>query len=223
MPHYVRMGIPMWTKLTLFAQSPVIPPRLGFDSLGFSPVRGGDSLPPWTGEEPVTRAVEIRSDVATATELRQQAKREPRRRTALRLLAVANALDGMSRAQAARAAGIERQALCDAVKRFNAEGLAGLIDRPPGRRPERLSEGEQAVLVHHILRGPDPDRGEPASWTLPDLCRFIEARFGKTMLPQSMSRLVRLLGLSKQKTRPVHPQRDAKAAQAFAKRGSAQL
>lgn len=98
-----------------------------------------------------------------------------------------------------------------------------MVDRPPGRRPERLSEGEQAVLVHHILRGPDPDRGEPASWTLPDLCRFIEARFGKTMLPQSMSRLVRRLGLSKQKTRPVHPQRDARAAAAFAKRGSARL
>ncbi|WP_157080544.1 helix-turn-helix domain-containing protein, partial [Methylobacterium variabile] len=75
---------------------------------------------------------------------------------------------------------MERQALCDAVKRFNAEGLAGLVDRPPGRRPERLSEGEQAVLVHHILRGPDPDRGGPASWTLPDLCRVIKARFGKT-------------------------------------------
>ncbi|WP_043748707.1 helix-turn-helix domain-containing protein [Methylobacterium nodulans] len=68
--------------------------------------------------------------------------------------------------------------------------MAGLIDHPPGRRPERLTDGEQAVLVHHILRGPDPDRGEPSSWTLPDLCRFIEARFGKTMLPQSMSRLV---------------------------------
>ena len=107
----------------------------------------------------MTRAVEIRTDIAKAADLRRQAKREPRRRTALRLLAVANALDGMSRAEAARAAGIERQALCDAVKRFNAEGLAGLIDRPPGRRPERLSEGEQAVLVHYILRGPDPGPG----------------------------------------------------------------
>ncbi len=101
----------------------------------------------------MTRAVEIRTDIATAADLRRQAKRELRRRTALRLLAVANALDGMSRVKAARAAGIERQALCDAVKRFNAEGLAGLVDRPPGRRPERLSEGEQAVLVHHVLRG----------------------------------------------------------------------
>ncbi len=61
----------------------------------------------------MTRAVEIRTDIATAADLRRQARREPRRRTALRLLAVANALDGMSRAEAARAAGIERQALCD--------------------------------------------------------------------------------------------------------------
>lgn len=70
----------------------------------------------------MTGAVEIRTDIATAAELRRQAKREPRRRTALRLLAVANALDGMSRAEAARAAGIERQALCDAVSASTPRG-----------------------------------------------------------------------------------------------------
>jgi transposase len=152
--------------------------------------------------------------------LRRLAKKEPRRRTVQRMLALANAMDGMSRGQAARAAGVERQSLRDAVLRFNAEGLAGLIDRPPGRRPERLTEGEQAALAAHVLRGPDPERGEPSSWTLPDLCRFIEERFGKQMCPPSMSRVVRRLGLSKQKARPVHPQRDAKAAETFAKRGS---
>jgi transposase len=162
----------------------------------------------------------IRIDVASPTQLRRLAKKEPRRRTAQRMLAIANALEGMSRAEAARAAGIERQALRDAVLRFNAEGLAGLVDRPYGRRPERLTEGEQAVLVHRILRGPDPERGEPSSWTLPDLCRFIETRFDKRMCPQSMSRVVRRLGLSRQKARPVHPQRDTKAAEAFAKGGS---
>lgn len=166
------------------------------------------------------RGLVIRDDAATPTQSRRLAKKEPRRRTAQRMLALANAMEGMSRADAAQAAGIERQALRDAVVRFNAEGLTGLIDRPCGGRPERLSEGEQAVLVAHVLRGPDPERGEPSSWTLPDLCRFIEARFGKSMLPQSMSRVVRRLGLSRQKARPVHPQRDAKAAQAFAKGGS---
>ena len=167
------------------------------------------------------RALPIREDVATASELRRLAKKEPRRRTAQRMLAIANALEGMSRADAARAVGIERQSLRDAVIRFNAEGLAGLVDRPHGHRPEVLSEGEQAMLVHRVLVGPDPERGEPSSWTLPDLCRFIKERFGKTMGPQSMSRVVRRLGLSKQKARPVHPQRNPRAAEAFAKRGFA--
>jgi transposase len=132
---------------------------------------------------------------------------------------MANALDGMSRAQAARAAGIERQSLCDAIKRFNAEGIAGLIDRPKGHRRERLSEAEQAILINLILRGPDPDRGEPSAWTLADLCRFIEERFDKSMCPQSMSRVVRRLGLSRQKARPVHPQKNVKAVEVFQKRG----
>jgi transposase len=168
----------------------------------------------------MARGLAIRDDVATPVELRRLAKKEARRRTAQRLLALANAMEGLSRAEAARCAGIERQSLRDAVVRFNAEGLAGLIDRPCGGRPERLTQGEQAVLVDRILRGPDPEQGEPSSWTLPDLCRFIEERFGKSMRPQSMSRVVRRLGLSKQKARPVHPRRDARTAEAFAKGGS---
>ena len=54
------------------------------------------------------------------------------------------------------AAGIERQALRDAVTRYNAEGLASLVDRPgPGRRPA-LTEGELALLAERIFKGPDP-------------------------------------------------------------------
>ena len=43
------------------------------------------------------RGLAIRVDVATAAELRGLAKKEPRRRTAQRMLAIASALDGMSR------------------------------------------------------------------------------------------------------------------------------
>src|SRR3954464_3025822 len=56
------------------------------------------------------RGLAIRADVATAPELRRLAKKEPRRRNAQRMLAIANALDGMSRADAARAGGTERHA-----------------------------------------------------------------------------------------------------------------
>ena len=95
-------------------------------------------------------ALSIRDDLPPEA-LRRQARREANRReanrrAALRMLALANALEGMSRAEAARLAGMERQALRDAVVRYNAEGPAGLHDRPKPGRPERLSEAEQAAL-----------------------------------------------------------------------------
>ena len=50
------------------------------------------------------------------------------------MLAIVNALEGESRAEAARLAGMELQALRDAVACYNAEGLVGLCDRlKPGR------------------------------------------------------------------------------------------
>jgi hypothetical protein len=65
------------------------------------------------------------------------------------LLAIANALEGMTRAEAARLAGMERQALHDAIQRFNAEGPDGLHDRHRTGRPEQLTAGQQAALKAH--------------------------------------------------------------------------
>ena len=99
----------------------------------------------------------IRQDLS-ATELRRLARHEPDRRAAMRPLAIAHALDGFSRAEAARLAGMERQALRDAVIRYNAEGTEGLHDRPRSGRPEGLTPGQQAALKAWVLRGPDPER-----------------------------------------------------------------
>jgi transposase len=49
---------------------------------------------------------------------------------ATRALAVAKAVEGVSRAEAARLAGTERQTSRDAVVRYNAEGLERLRGRP---------------------------------------------------------------------------------------------
>src|SRR3954466_4705647 len=80
------------------------------------------------------RGLAIRADVATATELRRLAKWEPRQPTAQRMLAIANALDGMSRAEAARSAGIERQSLRDAVVRSQFRKLCSLHQAERGGR-----------------------------------------------------------------------------------------
>ena len=105
-------------------------------------------------------ALAIRQDLS-ATELRRLARLEPDRRAGMRLLAIANALEGLSRAAAARLAGMERQALRDAVIRYNAEGPAGLHDRPCSGRPEALTEGQQAAQgLGDTRSGPGAGRDE---------------------------------------------------------------
>ena len=64
-----------------------------------------------------------------------------------RLLAIANALDGMSREDAAQASGMDRQTLRDWVLRYNEHGIEGLADRWEGGRPP-ASGGERAVGLH---------------------------------------------------------------------------
>ena len=96
-------------------------------------------------------ALKIKDDLSPEA-LRRAARREKDGRAAARMYAIAHALDGMSRAAAARLAGMERQALRDAVVRYNTEGLDGLYDRPKGRHSRLLAPEEEA----------DARRGDPA-------------------------------------------------------------
>jgi transposase len=161
-------------------------------------------------------ALAIRRDLS-AEELRRLARREPERRAAMRLLAIANALEGMARAEAARRAGMERQALRDAVIRYNAEGPSGLHDRPRSGRPERLTPGRQAALKAWVLRGPDPERDGVSAWRLVDVCAHAERAYGVRYSGWGMSCLLKGLGLSRQRARPRHPEGSAAARAAFKK------
>ena len=163
----------------------------------------------------------------SAAELRRLARREPDRAAAARMQAIAGALEGLTRAEAARLAGMERQALRDAVLRDveprgspdNAEGLAGLHDRPrPGSKP-RLDEARRSALRQLILDGPEVETTGLSAWTLGELCREVKTRWGVRYPEGHLSKLVRALGLSRQKARPSHPKADPAAREAFAKRG----
>ena len=158
----------------------------------------------------------IRRD-RTAVVLRKLAKAESNVRVARRMLAIANALCGMSRKAAAEAAGMDRQALRDWVIRYNEHGLDGLCDQWGDGRPPRLEAQEQAELMGIIMTGPDPETDGISAFTLEDLVRICEQRFGKTFHPSSLGRVLRRLGFSRQKARPSHPQKDPAAAAAFKK------
>ena len=141
------------------------------------------------------RALMIREDVPPV-ELRRLAKTEDDPRVARRLLAIAAALDGMSREAAARIAGMDRQTLRDWVIRYNRGGPAGLSDHWGDGRPCRLTEGQQATLKAIVLQGPDPEVDGVSTWRLVDLCRIVRERFGVTYGETGMGRLMHDLDLS---------------------------
>ena len=165
-------------------------------------------------------ALKIRDDL-TPLELRRWARVGSYGRAAARAYGIANALEEMPRADAARLAGMDRQTLRDAVVRYNAKGLEGLHDRPKGYSPRRLTADEEAALAAVIIAGPAPERDGVCAWTRADLCRWLEERFAKTYHPSSMTRVLRRMGFSRQKARPSHPRRDAEAQERFKKGGFA--
>jgi transposase len=93
-----------------------------------------------------------------ASALRREATRCRDAKAARRMLALALVLEGASRAMAAQHAGMDRQTLRDWVHRDNAEGLAGLRDRPhPGPTP-RLTPEQLAELARVVEDRPDPEQ-----------------------------------------------------------------
>ena len=138
-------------------------------------------------------------------------------KAARRMLALALVLEGGSREEAARCAGMDRQTLRDWVHRYNAEGLRGLRDRPRSGRKPRLTPEQGAELATVVDRGPDPDRDGVVRWRRVDLKALIEARFGVRLHERSVGKVLRRLGFARLSVRPQHPQTDKAAQEAFKK------
>lgn len=153
----------------------------------------------------------------SATDLCREARAEHDSRASMRMLAVANAIEGMIRAEAARLADMSEQALHDVIKRYNAEGLAGLYDRPRSGRPCKLSTEQQEELRGLVLAGPDVEKDGLSAFTRDDLVKIAQEKWGVGLAARSMGRILANLCLSRQKARPSHPKKDPEAAAAFSK------
>lgn len=161
------------------------------------------------------KRTEIRIDLHTAAALRAVAKTEPVRRAAVRMLAIANALDGMDFTTSAGVVGLDRQALTEAAKRYNAEGIDGLYDRQRPGRPRKLDAEQEQTLAEIIVAGPNAVTDGFSAYTLDDLCALVATRFDATYHPTGMSKVIKRLGFSRQKARPHHPEKDEAAQAAF--------
>ena len=153
----------------------------------------------------------------SAAGLRREAGRARSADQARRLLALALVLEGSSRTAAARACGMDRQTLRDWVHRYNAEGIEGLVDRPPPGRAKRLTPAQERELAAIVEAGPDLARDGVMRWRRIDLCRVIAARFGVEYHERSVGKLLRRLGYRRLSVRPRHREADPQAQAAVKK------
>jgi transposase len=153
----------------------------------------------------------------SAGDLRRGAKRCRDAAAARRMLALALVLAGHAREEAARHAGMDRQTLRDWVHRYNAQGLAGLHDRPhPGPKP-RLTPEQMTELEAVVEQGPDPERDGVVRWRRVDLQALIKARFDVGLHARSVGKVLHRLGFARLSVRPKHPASDLEAQAAFKK------
>ena len=152
-----------------------------------------------------------------AGELRREARRCRDAAASRRMLALALVLEGYSREEAARHAGMDRQTLRDWVHRYNAEGLAGLRDRPRSGRKPRLTSEQGAELAAAVERGPDPDRDGVVRWRRVDLKALLKAHYGVELHERSVGKLLHRLGFARLSVRPKHPLSDPAAQEVFKK------
>lgn len=160
--------------------------------------------------------VRVRTDFSAA-ELRQLAARTKKVSQSRRLLSLAAVLDGMSRTEAARIGGMDRQTLRDWVHRFNERGPAGLKDAWSKGNPPRLSPDQQAELAQIVETGPDRAVHGVVRWRRIDLQRLIAERFGVVYHERTVGKVLKQLGFSHISARPRHPAQDGQTVVAFKK------
>jgi len=153
-------------------------------------------------------AIQITRLEHSPAELRHQARMASDPDQARRLLAIAAILDGASRTEAAKSAGMERQTLRDWVHRFNAGGAEGLKDRPRSGRKPLLDAGQLAALDQLVKTQPDPVEDGVVRWRCYDLKVQIKNRFDVEISERSVGRILRARRFRRLSPRPKHAKAD---------------
>ena len=152
----------------------------------------------------------------SATELAKLAKRERDARIRGRIVAVRYLRLGHTVPQASRALGMSERQLRNWVHRYNAEGVAGLRDRPRPGQPPHLVVDQVQRFKQRIRKGA---RSEDRVCVLRgmDLRRILQEEFEAQYSLPGVYFLLHRLGFSSLVPRPKHEQADEQAQAAFKK------
>jgi transposase len=119
-----------------------------------------------------------------------------------RLLAIAAAYEGQDRTTAAKIGAMDPQRLRDWVRRFNAAGPEGLIDRKPAGAKRRLGAEQETELTAPIEAGSAFERDGVAGWRRVDLRQPILTRWHIAYHERTIGKLLRRLGFRHSAARP---------------------
>ncbi len=166
----------------------------------------------------MSAALPLRTDF-DAARLRALSRRCGDANQSRRMLSIAAVYDGMSRAEAAKIGGMERQSLRRWVIRFNAKGPDGLTDHWSSGPARRLSAAQLRELATIVETGPDPAGDGVVRWRRVDLQAVIKERFEVAYCERWVSQILHDLGFSHISARPQHPKQDQRVLKAFKKTG----
>ena len=161
-------------------------------------------------------AIAVCSDYSSA-QLRRLAKRSRDGGQARRLLAIAAVLDGASRADAAKAGGMDRQTLRDWVIRFNEKGPEGLVNTPSPGVPAKLRPEHKAFVARIMEEGPIPAVHGVVRWRACDLSARLYEEFAISVSDDTVYRALKALGYAHVSARPKAYRQDGEALAAFKK------
>jgi transposase len=156
------------------------------------------------------------SDRLSGEALAQAARQESEARVSRRILAIRYLLEGHGADETAGLFAIGRTQLYAWARRYNAEGLAGLSDRPRPGAPPHLPAEDEAAFRSRVIAGPSAESGL-AAYRGDDVRRLLRDEFGAAYSLPGVYSLLHRLRLSNLAPRPQHPDSDPAAQAAFKK------
>lgn len=161
------------------------------------------------------RAIEVRKDISGTT-LRKAAKREENSAVCRRMLGMAHFIEGGSRLEAQKIACLSVNVFRIWIRRFNEEGIKGLISKKSPGRPVKMSDQVKVRLKEKVLNGPTKDEGL-ARYRIADLQRFLKQEYGISMCSSGIWYKLQGMNLTWKTGRQRNPSSNEEIQDAFKK------
>lgn len=112
---------------------------------------------------------------------------------------------------------ISRDTLTRWVRGFRDRGIAGIIDKPKGHNPSKLTAADRDRIAEWLRTGTTA-QGEPIHWTLERLRHEIRAVLGKDISLMPLWKQIRALGFRQKVPRPTHAKANPEDQETFKKK-----